>query len=266
MIVFLAYVIVGIFTGILSGLLGLGGGVIIVPALTVLFAWQEFPSEYIMHLAIGTSLATMIITTIMVTWSYHRRSAVQWSLLKFFLPGIVIGSLCGVSIGKHLSTQDLRYAFALFTIILGVRIIWHANAPHITKPITVPAPILFLFALLVGVLAGILGIGGGIVLIPLFLWLGLSLTHASATSAACAFSTAFSGALTSILVGWKASGLPAMTLGFVYWPVALLLGIASLIGAPVGVYLAHRLPVPVIKRIFGGILLIIAWRMLPLLR
>lgn len=263
MVIFFAYVIVGILTGILSGLLGLGGGIIIVPALASLFALQDIATESLMHIAIGTSLATMILTTVMVTWSYHRRGAVQWSLLKFFMPGIILGSLCGVSIGKYLSTDDLRIAFALFVIILGVRIIWRANTPPMTKSLAIPATVLFLFAAMVGILSGVLGIGGGIVLIPLFMWLGLSLPQASATSAACAFSTALTGTMTSILVGWKVSGLPAMTLGFVYWPVALLLGLASIIGAPIGVFLAHILPVPMIKRIFGGILLLVAWRMLP---
>jgi uncharacterized membrane protein YfcA len=109
-----------------------------------------------------------------------------------------------------------------------------------------------------------LGIGGGVILVPVFIWLGLTMTQASATSAACAFASAVSGAIMAVIAGWHIPALPSLTWGFVHWEVALVVGVASLAGAPIGVYFAHNLPVPVIKRIFGGILLLIAARMLPI--
>lgn len=257
----LSYVIVGIVTGILSGLLGLGGGVVMVPALTFLFSWQGFPNEYLMQLAAGTSLAAMIMTTLMATWSHHRRGTVQWTMLKYFLPGMVGGSLLGVWIAKQVSTQSLRWIFACFAVLLSLKLLFAAKDQESAKVRALNLATLFMFAIGIGILAGLLGLGGGVLLIPLFLWLGLTMTQASATSAACAFPTSIAGATTAMIVGWHIPGLPPMTWGFVVLPVALILGFASLFGAPLGVILAHRLPVIVIKRIFGGLLLLIAWRM-----
>lgn len=261
----LGYVLLGIITGVFSGLLGLGGGVIMVPALIFLFSRQSFSNEHLMHLATGTSLAAMIMTTFMATWSHHKRGGVQWSLLKYFLPGTMMGALMGVWIAKHISTQNLRWTFACFATLLGLKLVFASNNKEAEALRKLNPVILFLFALCIGILSGLLGLGGGVLLIPLFLWLGLKMTQSSATSAACAFWTSITGAISSVIVGWHVSDLPPYTLGFVVWPVALILGFTSLFGAPLGVMLAHRLPVGVIKRIFGGVLLLIAWRMvLPL--
>lgn len=246
---FVAYLLVGMMTGVLSGLLGLGGGIIMVPALTFIFTWQHFPQAHLMHLATGTSLAAMIMTTAMATWSHHQRGGVQWSLLKYFLPGTVLGALLGVWMAKQFSTQKLSWLFACFVALLSLKFIFASHQKVLVARRDLNAAILFLAAFGIGILAGLLGLGGGVLLIPLFLWLGLTMSQTSATSAACAFPTSIAGALS------------AMALGFVVWPVALILGLASLCGAPLGVRLAHRLPVEVIKRLFGGILLLIAWRM-----
>lgn len=259
----LIYLLVGICAGVLSGLLGLGGGLIFVPALTFAFTSQGLSEQHIMHLATATSLATMILTTLMATWSHHKRGGVQWSLIKLLIPGLMGGAWLGVWIADQLTTQGLRYAFAFFALILGVKMILGANKENVSAVQASHAMVLLLCATGIGILAGILGLGGGIMLVPLLLWAGLPMPKASATSAACAFPTALTGTLTAVIVGWHTPGLPTMTWGYVYWPVALILGVASLLGAPLGVYLAYRLSVRVIKRIFGGILLLIALRMLP---
>ncbi|MBS0290428.1 MAG: sulfite exporter TauE/SafE family protein [Proteobacteria bacterium] len=260
--IFIAYFIIGIITGVMSGLLGLGGGVIMVPALTFLFSWQAFPEQHIMHLATGTSLAAMIMTTMITVWSHNKRGVVQWSLLQYFLPGAMLGSLLGVYFARFISTNHLKIIFALFIIILGLRLIWGANRKNKIAKNFPPKIFLFLLATLIGMLSGMIGLGGGLLFIPLFLWLGNSMVQASATSAACAFPTALTGALMAAIVGWHIEGLPAKTWGFIYWPGALTFGLASLISSPFGVSMAHHLPVPTLKRIFGGVLLVIAIRLL----
>lgn len=257
--VLLSYILLGLITGIFSGLLGLGGGVIIVPALVAMFTWQGM-TQNIMHLAIGTSLAVMVWTTLMTAWSHNKRGAVNWLLLRWLLPGTILGAAIGVTIARSLSSQGLRHAFAVFTLLLGLKMILGANGQE-KKERSLNRVWLFLLALVAGILSGILGLGGGVILIPLLLWLGQPMVRASATSAACSFPTALTGALGAVITGWHMAGLPSMSWGYVYWPVAVMLGIASLFGAPIGVRLAHRLPVPTIKRIFGAMLFMVAWQM-----
>lgn len=258
-----AYALIGLITGVFSGLLGLGGGLVMVPFLVAMFQWQHMPENFIMHIATGTSLAAMIFTTFMTTWSHHKRGSVQWSLLKRLLPSTMAGSLLGVAVARSLSTQGLKSFFALLACLLGLRIIWTATKPQRTTFHHLPSSVLILSVLCIGMMAGMLGVGGGVLLIPLLMWLGLPIIQASATSSACAFGVASIGAIASVFAGSYELDLPAQTLGFVYWPAALILGLVSLLGAPLGVALANKLPVPMIKRIFGGVLVLIAWQMLP---
>jgi len=118
-----SYIIVGLLAGLLPGLFGLGGGVIMVPSLVFLFAHQHFPPEHIMHLATGTSLASIFFLTFVTTWQYHRKGAVQWRTLRYLIPGMTLGVWVGVWIGKALPTRTLTIAFACFCIGLGLKII-----------------------------------------------------------------------------------------------------------------------------------------------
>jgi len=263
MLVLMAMVLIGLIAGLLSGLLGLGGGAIMVPALVFLFKYQGIPTADIMHLAIATSLGAMMFTTGMATWSHHKRKAVNWSLLKIFLPGTIWGAMIGVGVGRYISTHRLSQLFALVTIIIGIYMILFTKEKKHTNIRPLPI-ILFIFALLVGNLAGMIGIGGGIILIPIFLWLGLSMKEASANTVACAFPTVTTGALAAILIGWHIKGLPPMTLGYVYWPGAVIIGSVSVFSTHLGVHFAHRLPMMLSKRLFGILLLFIAWRMLAM--
>lgn len=258
---YIAYILVGFFTGILSGLLGIGGGVIMVPALVAIFHFDAFSDLYLMQLATGTSLAAMIITTLATTRAHQKRGNVQWRLLKFLIPGTVIGALSGVWLGKEINTHILQLGFAIFALVLGSKLLLsRQKKPHSIAAYSHPL-LLFIFALGIGLLSGLLGIGGGILIIPLLLVLGVSMLQASATSAACAFPTACAGAVSAMIAGWQIEGLPPLSLGFVYWPVALLLGIVSIIGAPLGVRLAHKLPVQTVKRLFGLMLCGVAIKM-----
>lgn len=261
MILITLYMIIGLLTGILSGLLGLGGGILIVPALAWLFSWQNFPSDLSMHMATSTSLAIVMLTTAVTTWSQQKRKAVAWEFLRYLVPGMVLGAIIGTSWGQYLSSQSLRYAFAAFCFILSIKLILTHEPSLAVKPIITSKAWLFFAGVVAGVLAGLLGIGGGAILIPILMWFGLSMPVVSGTAAACTFPTAVTGTILSIVVGLHISGLPAYSLGYIYLPAVLILGIGSMIAVPVGVALAHRLPEKIVKRIFGVILMLIAWKM-----
>jgi uncharacterized membrane protein YfcA len=263
-LVYIYYVLTGLLAGLLSGLLGLGGGVVVVPALLAIFNWQQFPPAHLMQIVTATSLATIFITSLMTTWVQSKRKAVQWNVLKWLIPGMVLGALCGIVIGKFLPSHLLKTTFAFFCLLLGVKMLLGKTAPLVEEATRkIPKGLPFFLAILIGMSSGLLGIGGGVLVIPFLLWYGLEIPAVSATSAASALPTALSGALTSMAVGWSVVGLPAGSVGFVFWPAALGIGLASLVAAPVGVLLVHRLPVLAVKRIFGGILLIVAWTMMP---
>ncbi len=258
---YIAYLIVGFLTGVLSGLLGIGGGVIMVPALVFVYTGHAYGGDYLMQLATGTSLAAMVITTLMTTWANQKHGTIRWRMLSSLIPGTVLGALLGVWVAKEIHTQVLQIFFAVFAILLGLKLLI-GKKEHTPKKATSLHPfIIFILGIGIGILSGLLGVGGGILLIPLLLWLGLSMKQASATSAGCAIMTAASGAIMAVIAGWHIPGLPEQSLGFVYWPVSLILGIASMFGAPLGVKLAHRLPVHVVKRVFGAVLWAIAVEM-----
>lgn len=259
----IAYVLIGLCAGLLSGLLGLGGGVVIVPSLLLIFSWQQFDSTKIMQLATSTSLAAIVTTSMMTTWVQSKRKTVQWGVLKWLVPGMMLGALLGIVLGQYLPSHWLKALFAFFCLIQAIKMILGKTAVKTHEPHKVATIIPFMLSVIIGMSSGLLGIGGGILVIPLLLWYGLAVPQVSATSAASAFPTALSGAVTAMVVGWHTEGLPAYCLGFVYWPAALVIGLSSLVASPVGVWLVHRLPVEVVKRIFGVILLIVAFTVMP---
>lgn len=260
-LIIMAYIAIGLLSGILSGLLGLGGGIVIVPALVFIFSWQDFPKELYIHMATGTSLAVVMFTTAMAAWSQHKRNSVAWDLIPYLVPGMVLGAILGVISGKYMSAHALRYTFALFCFVLALKLIFAQGESVKVKRVSYSKQILILIGLLAGALSGMLGIGGGSILIPILMWLGLSMTSVSGTAVACAFPTAVTGTIISILVSLHSTALPPYSTGYIYWPAVFILAIISMLAAPVGVALAHRLPEKIVKRIFGVVLVFIAWKM-----
>ncbi len=264
-LVYIYYIVTGLLAGLLSGLLGLGGGVVVVPALLAIFSWEQFSHSNVMQIATATSLATIFITSLMTTWVQSKRKAVQWEVLKWLIPGMVVGALCGIVLGKYLPSHILKTAFAFFCLLLGAKMLIDNKKPIIKEagPRKINKLLPFLLAVFIGMSSGLLGIGGGVLVIPFLIWYGLEIPQVSATSAASALPTALAGAISAMVVGWSVTGLPPGSIGFVYWPAALSIGLSSLVAAPLGVMLVHKLPVVVVKRIFGGILLLMAWTMMP---
>ena len=254
------YLILGMIAGTLAGLLGVGGGLIIVPILFEVFTRLEFDSGICMHLAIATSLATIIVTSIMSTLAHHRHRAVLWPVVIKLSPGILFGAALGVAIADLLPTITLQYIFAVFELLVAIQMAWSVR-PAAKQPLPGPRG-MFLAGGVIGAVSSIIGIGGGTLTVPFLTYCRVTIHQAVASSAACGLPIALSGTVFYIIFGWGDSHLPVNSLGYVYMPAFIWVSASSLLFAPFGAWLAHRLPVVVLRRIFALLLAIIGLRML----
>ena len=256
----LIYLATGAFAGLLAGLLGVGGGLIIVPVLALSFAAQGVADEVQMHLAVGTSLATIIFTSLSSVHAHHRRGAVAWSALRAMAPGIVVGALCGALVARWLPTLSLRYLFGAFELFVAVQMALSLKpAPHRGLPGKLG---MSAAGAVIGSLSALVGVGGGTLTVPFLLWCNVTIQRAIATSAACGLPIAVAGAAGFVISGWDNAQLPAWSSGYLYWPALLGVATTSVLLAPLGARLAHNLPTAVLKQLFALLLLGLALRML----
>lgn len=255
-----AYLLLGAFAGLSAGLLGVGGGLIIVPALAALFAQQGFSGEILMHLALGTSLATIVVTSLSSVYAHHRHGAVLWPQFRQLAPGILLGAWLGGWLAGQMSSAQLKPVFALFELAVGIYMLSdHRTRSQRGLPGSVAMGGV---GGGIGLISSLVGIGGGTLTVPYLHWHGAELRRAIATSAACGMPIAIAGSLSYIVNGWSHPQLPGHSLGFVHLPSLLAVVVSSVVFAPIGARLAHRLPVKTVKRLFALLLLLIAVRML----
>jgi len=256
----LSYLILGVFAGTVAGLLGVGGGLIIVPVLVILFGQQGFPPELIVHIAIGTSLASIVVTSISSTWSHHKHESVLWSVFWRLAPGIVMGTFVGAGIADLMDASSLRVFFGVFELIVAVQMAMnikpspHRQIPKMTGVTSVSIGI--------GTLSAIVGIGGGTLTVPFLVWCNTSMHKAVATAAACGLPIALAGSIAYTITGLNEVNLPDNALGYIYWPAFIGIVTTSMLFAPLGARLAHRLPVTVLKKVFAVLLLLLGVSML----
>ena len=256
----LLYLATGLFAGFLAGLLGVGGGLVIVPVLALIFAAQQFPAVHIMHLALGTSLASILFTSISSLRAHHAHGAVQWQVVRGISPGIVFGTLAGALVAAQLSTSFLKVFFIVFIYYVAAQMLLNIK-PRPARQLPGAAG-LFAAGSVIGGVSSLVGIGGGTLSVPFMTWCNVKLHQAIGTSAAIGFPIAAAGALGFLLNGLMAQGLPQYSWGFVYLPALAGLVLASVLTAPFGAKLAHRLPVAKLKKIFAALLLVLGTRML----
>ena len=257
----LYYLILGLFVGYFSGLLGIGGGLIMVPLLAYLFEAQSLPAQNILHLALGTSMATILFTSISSTRQHHAHRAVDWGMVRFVTPGILLGTALGALIVAYVATFFLTIFFILFVYFAAMQMLIGAK-PHGTRGYPARAEATFA-GMLVGAVSSMVSIGGGVLSVPYLLWHKFPLRNAIATSAAIGFPIAAGGTLGYIAGGYvRGDVLPAYTLGYVYMPVLLWLIIGTMVTAPLGAKATHNLPVNRLKQIFALVLFALATRML----
>ncbi|MCY4177458.1 MAG: sulfite exporter TauE/SafE family protein [Endozoicomonadaceae bacterium] len=253
---FISYLLLGIITGTLAGLLGIGGGLIIVPTLALLFSFQQFNPEISTHLAIGTSLACMIFTTGSATVTHFYKKAISWPVLFFMTIGIICGSFAGGLITNSLNGKWLKIFLGCFAWGMAIKMFKERHVTSTTGKM--PAkPFLILFGVLSSCISTMLGIGGAIFNVPAFCRFGLTIQHAVATASACSLPVAVIGTLTSIFVEKSTISFPEYTKGYVYWPAFLGIIIGSIPCARIGAILAHRLPKQYIRIPFAILLIIV---------
>jgi uncharacterized membrane protein YfcA len=252
--------LMGVGGGFAAGLLGVGGGMVLVPFVTMMFAAQGFPPDKVVHMAIATSLGTILFTSLSSVRAHHLHGAVRWPVVVAIAPGIVLGSWIGPWIGQQLDTGLLALVFSLFVAFSATQMILNKKpSPARELP---KAPGMLAAGTVIGTVAGLVGAGGGFLSVPFMSWCNVKMHNAVATSAAIGFPIALSGTLSNIYLGWHAPDLPPYSLGFIYVPALLVIAVASVLMAPVGARAAHRMPVLKLKRIFAMVLYCLAAYML----
>lgn len=259
----LAYLGLGAFAGILAGLLGVGGGIVIVPVLTFLFTSQGLPAPYIAHLALGTSLATIIFTSISSLRAHHARGAVDWQVVRRISAGIVIGTLAGSWVAAQLSTTSLKVFFVIFIYYVATQMLLNIR-PKPSRQIPGTGA-MFGVGGVIGWVSSLVGIGGGSLSVPFMVWCNMSMHNSIGTSAAIGLPIALAGAAGYAANGLAAGPLPPWSLGFVYLPALAGVSLASVVTAPLGARLAHSLPVAKLKKSFALLLIVMGTKLLTTL-
>jgi uncharacterized protein len=248
----LILLVMGTCGGFAAGLLGVGGGMVLVPFVTMIFAARGFPPAVVVHMAIATSLGTILFTSLSSMRAHHAHGAVRWPVVALLAPGIVLGSWIGPWFAKQLNTAALALVFGVFVAFSATQMILNRKpSPARELP---KAPGMFAAGAGIGIVSGLVGAGGGFLSVPFMTWCNVKMHNAVATSAALGFPIALAGTLSNMYFGWNEPGLPAWSLGYIYVPALLVIAAASVLMAPVGARMAHRMPVVKLKRIFALIL------------
>jgi uncharacterized membrane protein YfcA len=250
------YLLAGAFAGVLSGMLGVGGGIILVPILIIIFSSSSMPAGLVAHMAIGTSLSTIIFTSMSAIYAQHRRRAIDWVLTRKLAPAIILGSLISGYLAGLIPGLVLKVMFGLFLSVAALQLFFEWRpAPYRTLPGQVT---LVSIGTGIGALSALLGIGGGTILVPFFHWCNVDLRKAIATSTTLGFGLAVFGTIGFIMSGLERSGLPSGSYGYVSVPALIGISSTAMLFAPYGVYLSHRVPLHRLKRIFSLLLLCLA--------
>lgn len=250
-----AYLAIGAATGFFAGLLGIGGGTIIVSSLALMFAAQGFPAGFVMHMAIGTSLAAIMAGAWASLRTHHRHGAVEWPVVRVMVPGVLGGALAGGLASRYLATGALKAFFLVFLVgvtaqmVLGLR-------PKAGRELPGAAG-LGAMSVFIGASSSLFGGGAAAVGVPFLTWCSMTMHRAIGTVAALGFPLAIAGALGYAIAGRDAPGLPPWSVGFVYLPAFVGISLASVLVAPYGARLAHRLTGPTLRRIFAVFLIAI---------
>lgn len=260
----LYYLATGALAGLLAGLFGIGGGLIIVPALIYIFTAQNVPEAALTHICIGTSLATIIVTSISSLRAHNSRGAVNWEVWKRMAPGLVIGSLIGAGIASVIHGKPLQAIIGVGAFLVGLKMLFMKNkALEENDYSKLPAPIMqTVLGSIIGMVSAIFGIGGGTLTVPILSNYGLKIQHAVGTSAASGLPIAASGAIGFLIFGQFVDSnikeaLPPGIFGFVHLYAFICVSLVSFFTARVGAKLAHKLPAATLKKAFAVLMLLV---------
>lgn len=254
------FVLLGVGSGLLSGLLGAGGGLVIVPGLLLVFRLLHMPSALLMHMAVGTSLATMIIIAIRSLISHMRHKVSFFDVYKKIAPGVMVGVVCGGILAHFVHSRWLSIAFGVFVFYMAYRLLFVKNSGEQNN---LPSQAgMLIVGTFVGLLSGLLGVAGSAFSVPYLTGRGVKMHTAVVVSVAIAMTVSVLGTITFVLTGLHAVGLPKWSTGYVYWPAWLGIIIGGLFSAPWGAKLSHRFSDKKLKQFFAGFLIIVGLHML----
>ena len=244
--------LLGTCTGFLAGLLGIGGGMLMVPFLTFILSSKGFPQDYTVKMAVATSLATICFTSLSSVRAHHQRGAVLWDVARLLAPGILVGSLFGAQIAVALPGKVLSVLFALFVGFSATQMFLDRK-PKPTR--TLPkGPGMFAMGGLIGLLSALVGAGGAFISVPFMTWCNVKIHNAVGTSSALGFPIALAGTLGYIWAGFGLPQMPPGSVGYLYLPALVIISIASMAMAPLGARTAHRMDIRPLKKVFATVL------------
>lgn len=253
--------LLGLCSGFLAGLLGIGGGMVMVPFITVILSDRGVGDELSVKMAIATSMATIVFTSISSVRAHHKRGAVRWDLVKSFAPGIVLGAaIASMGVFAVLKGSSLALFFALFVGFSATQMFLDKK-PAASRQIPGPAGLMGAGGV-IGFISGLVGAGGGFISVPFMTWCNVAIHRAVATSAALGFPIALANAVGYIVSGSHLADLPPYSLGYIWLPGLAVIASCSVFTAPLGASAAHKLPVKRLKRVFASILYLLATYML----
>jgi len=256
----IAYLLTGAFIGFFAGLLGIGGGGIMVPILTTLFVLQGFSIEHVVHIALATSMSAIVVTSISSLKAHHSHGAVIWKIVWRIAPGIIIGTFSATFIASHVSSKLLAIFFACFMAYISMQMLFNIK-PKPSREL--PNNLwLSVTGIGIGAISALVAIGGGSLSVPFMVWCNIKIQKAIGTSAAIGLPLSVAGTIGYFINGLNLEAKPAYTLGYIYLPAVISISIVSYMTAPLGAKLAHKLPVPTLKKIFAILLILLCLKML----
>ena len=250
------FLAIGGVVGFIAGLLGIGGGMTMIPLLTLIFSYQHFPPEHILHIAVATSLATIVFTSISSVRAHHAHDAVVWPIFWKLGPGILVGSLLGPQLVSGLSTAALSGVFAAFTAFTATRLLINLEPKRMRS---LPGPLgMFAVGGGLGALSSMVGAGGAFISVPFMTACNVRIHNAVATSAALGLPIAAAGTVGYLIAGLRQTDLPPYTIGYLNLPALFAIATATMLAAPAGARMAHRWPVARLRRAFAALLYAVA--------
>ncbi len=257
---FIAYLLLGAIVGFLSGLFGIGGGMILVPVLLLMFSTQQFPAENLLYLSLGTSMATIMFTSLSSMRKHHQHGAVIWHVVGKLSPGILLGAGLGTLSATSTPQTALGLFFALFVYFVAAQILLDIH-PHSSRQLPGLGG-MALTGTFTGWISTMVSIGGGTIIVPFLIWCNTPIRNAIGTSAAIGFPIAIGGTIGYILTGINIHPLPENSLGFVYLPALFSIALSSVITAPLGAKATHRMNIDLLRKLFSLVLIVLASKML----
>lgn len=255
-----AFLLTGCLIGFMAGLLGIGGGMTMVPLLTWIFTRERFPLEHVVHMAVATSLATIVFTSISSVRAHHLHRAVLWPVVWALGPGILVGSLLGPQLVSIMSSAFLAGVCGTFALVSAFQFLLDRK-PEPTRQLP-GAPGMFGVGAGIGVLASMVGVAGAFVAIPFMTWCNVKIHNAVATSAAIGLPVAAAGTIGFVIAGLRQTGMPPYAVGYIYLPALFAIVVSSMLFAPLGARKAHSWPVRKLKRVFACMLFVLGGYML----